>query len=437
MSRVESNTEGKLRAACERCRELKNRCTRTGDVDSRCDRCERLDIDCVYATNARMGRPRCHRPTIERSGPSRSGAGVGERPPKSRRSSSFQSSGRSVHLDQADSSSEAGSATLHPMLDILDSSLIPEVMYKDIDIPMYQSDFSQHMNGSPTIENTTSAYRPAKCNVPVHGLHHQEEPESFAYPGYGLGMSQKGIGSTPSTSTSTSTGADELLRLQCRLFNLMSITNEATLREPPAVDEILVACKDLLEIIQANLTNQTQGHLSETGGPFGFAGRPASQPPGESGPGDQRRQRNQQMANCVTVLQVLTCYGYALQLLEPSIETLATRTGDLGFVSLGAFSLASQPAISSYVAVHMVLSMIHQLRDSIHLLASGFKELTSGAQRAQSFQASPSDMMDNMPTATTSSIQMAIGMVSESEALLFQRLSCFAKHPYQFQEPGP
>lgn len=304
-------------------------------------------------------------------------------------------------------------------------------MYRDIsnsDMPLYQTDFNQPISGSPSVENTNQAYR-AKCDVTVQTLQHQEEPEAFPYADYSMGMPQKGLGSMAVT------GTDDLLRLQCRLYNLMSITNEATVREPPAVDEILVACKDLLEIIQANLA--AQGHLSEAGGPFTFAGRPASQPAGDPDHGDQRRHRNQQMANCVTVLQVLTCYGYALQLLEPSIDTLATRTGDLGFVSLGAFSLASQPAISSYVAVHMVLSMIHQLRDSIHLLASGYKELASAAQRTQSFQASPTDMMEGMQTTTTNSIQIAIGMVTESESILFERLSCFTKRPYQFHEHRP
>lgn len=293
-------------------------------------------------------------------------------------------------------------------------------MYKDLsgcDISLYQPDFNQSINESPPVENHNQAYPPAK--VPIQSLHHREEPEAFTYPDYNLEISQKGIDSI------TTAGADELLRLQCRLYNLMSITNEATLREPPAVDEILVACKDLLEIIQANLA--AQGHLPESGGSFAFSG---SQPAGEPSHGDQRRRRNQQMGNCVTVLQVLTCYGYALQLLEPSIDTLATRTGDLGFVSLGAFSLASQPAISSYVAVHMVLSMIHQLRDSIHLLASGYKELANASQGARPFQTSSTDMMEDMQTTTANSIQIAIGMVTESEAILFQRLSGFTKRPY-------
>jgi hypothetical protein len=61
--RQESNStrEPKLRAACNRCHDLKNRCVRTGGPDSRCYRCERLNIDCVYRTNSRTGRPRAHR----------------------------------------------------------------------------------------------------------------------------------------------------------------------------------------------------------------------------------------------------------------------------------------------------------------------------------------------------------------------------------------
>lgn len=61
--RSESVREGKLRAACDRCHDLKNRCVRIGGPDSRCDRCERLDIDCVYQESSRMGRPKRQRKT--------------------------------------------------------------------------------------------------------------------------------------------------------------------------------------------------------------------------------------------------------------------------------------------------------------------------------------------------------------------------------------
>ena len=66
MHRVESAREGRLRAACDRCHDLKNRCVRTGGGDSRCDRCERLDIDCVYRTASRIGRPRATTTTQRR-----------------------------------------------------------------------------------------------------------------------------------------------------------------------------------------------------------------------------------------------------------------------------------------------------------------------------------------------------------------------------------
>lgn len=61
--RPEPAREGKLRAACDRCHDLKNRCVRIGGPDSRCDRCERLDIDCVYQNSSRIGRPRRQRKT--------------------------------------------------------------------------------------------------------------------------------------------------------------------------------------------------------------------------------------------------------------------------------------------------------------------------------------------------------------------------------------
>lgn len=61
--RPEPNQEGRLRAACDRCHDLKNRCVRIGGPDSRCERCERLDIDCVYQNSSRIGRPRRQRKT--------------------------------------------------------------------------------------------------------------------------------------------------------------------------------------------------------------------------------------------------------------------------------------------------------------------------------------------------------------------------------------
>lgn len=58
MHRHKTTQQGKLRGACDRCHELKNRCVRTGGPESRCDRCDRLNSDCVYRNTSRIGRPK-------------------------------------------------------------------------------------------------------------------------------------------------------------------------------------------------------------------------------------------------------------------------------------------------------------------------------------------------------------------------------------------
>lgn len=58
MRRLQPANEAKLRSACDRCHDMKNRCTRSGGIESRCDRCERLDADCVYSKKSQVGRPR-------------------------------------------------------------------------------------------------------------------------------------------------------------------------------------------------------------------------------------------------------------------------------------------------------------------------------------------------------------------------------------------
>lgn len=129
MIRVESISNGKLRAACDRCHELKNRCTRSGGPDSRCDRCERLDIDCVYQTSARMGRPRASRPAPDNSASSRSSGGEspGRHAAKRRAvQSEMQCTSKPVSVDYPDSGSGNSPGNIDPMLGLLDPALLPE-----------------------------------------------------------------------------------------------------------------------------------------------------------------------------------------------------------------------------------------------------------------------------------------------------------------------
>lgn len=136
------------------------------------------------------------------------------------------------------------------------------------------------------------------------------------------------------------------------------------------------------------------------------------------------------------LLQVITCYGYVLELLKPTVEALASPSGGIGIVSLGDFSLASQPAMSSYVAMHVVHSLIHQLRDSIHLLVSTCNDFVNEHPKSSppptvAMDDQPEDMTGASPQTarTATSIQIAIDMMAEKETMLDERLSDFIKSP--------
>lgn len=63
---AQQSPDTRLRSSCDRCHELKNRCARMGGPDSRCERCDRLDIDCVYSSGVRMGRPPGQKPNANK-----------------------------------------------------------------------------------------------------------------------------------------------------------------------------------------------------------------------------------------------------------------------------------------------------------------------------------------------------------------------------------
>lgn len=135
--RIESNGEGKLRAACDRCHELNNRCTRTSGSESRCDRCERLDIDCVYNTSARIGRPKLSRPVPNRSASGSGSSDTHARHTLKRRAVQSGQLGTAKlvpldhvdHVDHVDQSTGGSPKNLEPMPGFLDAVLLPEGMY--------------------------------------------------------------------------------------------------------------------------------------------------------------------------------------------------------------------------------------------------------------------------------------------------------------------
>ncbi|KAJ6088624.1 hypothetical protein N7486_009885 [Penicillium sp. IBT 16267x] len=211
-----------------------------------------------------------------------------------------------------------------------------------------------------------------------------------------MGMSEK--------APSVKTGMDELLRLQCHLSKLLAGASESVTPHQPALDEVMMACKDLLELLP--------GRQSDCSG-LSTPGRPQGNP--------CHATLDPLRINYIAVLQVATSYAYALQLLDLAVDNLKTRAGNLALVSLGIFNLASQPAMSTSVGAYMISSMVHQLRDAIGLLTpehngrpSQYVTSTGGAQLA----------------TTTNSLQAAVSMVHEMETSLLEKLSQVMNSPY-------
>lgn len=261
--RVESNGEGKLRAACDRCHELKNRCTRTGGSESRCDRCERLDIDCVYNTSAQMGRPRVSRPAHNTTS-----TGTGDRHAKHTAKRRAVRSGQQrttntnltpvEHVDHVDPASSEPPEYPEPVIGLLDPSILPQGTYarnepalgdwqvaqakpwsaipgENVDwyLQLYSSDFTNPPNDDATVGHAQS-YNPVDPR-------HRHKGGVSDHPDSAMGMSEK--------ATPVKIGMDELLQLQCHLNALLTGASESATPHQPALDEVLVACKDLLELL--------------------------------------------------------------------------------------------------------------------------------------------------------------------------------------------
>ncbi|CAG8887908.1 unnamed protein product [Penicillium egyptiacum] len=390
MMRVESNGEGKLRAACDRCHELKNRCTRTGGLDSRCDRCERLDIDCVYNTSARMGRPR-----VSRLSDKSASSGSGSRDSHARRTGKR----RAVECEQ-----------LHPAnqvpVDHVDTAFgVIAGDHLNWDLQLYSSGFAQPHNEDPTGGHAHQACHQA-CHQ-AESLRHLYKIGACNFSDSGLGMSEN--------SVPVKTGGNELLRLQCHLSNLVTGASESTTGHQPVLDEVMTACKDLLEMLS--------DRRLDCGGPGPFA----SAWHFEGGPcGDQRGPVDPPRINYIAVLQVATSYAYALQLLDLAADNLKTRAGSLALVGIGVFNLTSQPAMSTSAGAYMISNMIQELRYAISLLKPEHEGLAASTRRLPP-HASPTS--GSQAGTMTNSIQAAVDMVSEVETSLLEKLSRVMNDP--------
>lgn len=171
MRRLPMANDAKLRSACDRCHDMKNRCTRSGGIESRCDRCERLDADCVYSKKSQVGRPRTRKQDATSAG--------GERTSRSR-SPGTPTSSRLVPLEDVrlettptdgtlqfdfDNSASSSSASSHAAAHF-------NQHFWDVDLSVNQTEATQchGMNGTPVF------LPPSVSQVKNHWLissHHQ------------------------------------------------------------------------------------------------------------------------------------------------------------------------------------------------------------------------------------------------------------------------
>ncbi|KAE8163275.1 hypothetical protein BDV40DRAFT_311847 [Aspergillus tamarii] len=427
----------KLRAACDRCHELKNRCTRTGGPQRRCDRCERLDIDCVYNITARMGRPRVSRPASE----NQKGA-----------LSDSHSHARHSKRRAVQPGNQRGATTVPPPVDHVDPACATAAAAAAAHDrsgcagPRCGSESGPGPGGHGNLEPVSGLLHPLllsevipgdnlNWDLGIHGLayqacHQVESPrhQSKAVSDFsdsGLKTSEQGT-----APTARITDADELLRLQSHLSNLLTCASRSPTAHQPALDKVLIACKELLELLPVPDYRPDSGYSTannsetKTGAPFASASVNVGHPDrchgiGEptqigGGPFDPPR------TTYITVLQVATLYAYALQLLDLAVDNLKTRDGNLALISLGTSNLASQPAMSTSVGAYMVSSMVHQLRDAVNHLMPGYQHQKRSPPPHVS--STPSGLKTRA-AAANNSIQAAVNMVSEKEAALLEKSS--------------
>jgi hypothetical protein len=293
---------------------------------------------------------------------------------------------------------------------------------QEADLLDWGLDFSPHVQVDMANNASDETMFPDPCANESGTL---PESEAFSF------LDSDDMGSGP-TAQEIGTTTDRLLQLQIQLHHLSMATDQETTMNQPAAEEVLEATKNFLEILQASLADQSclavpkLALASTTNAPSGCDDlKPAAM-------------------SYITVLQVLTCYSYVLHVLDPVVSALtiqkaesAVRTAEscrafssAGFknssqttLSIGFFNLASQPAMNADVVLHIILRMIQQLRISIHLLASGHRELAGEISDRVGIGSTAVDTTRKLQSTPISiSSQPIVRLISTREEPLVEKL---------------
>ena len=260
------------------------------------------------------------------------------------------------------------------------------------------------------------------------------------------GMSFEGPGTSNATQKEpTATLISRLYHLQgqlCRL--LMSGDGQPGFEY---VQEGLEASKSFLDLLQVG-SESRDNHLpplvihprsqrTDPSQPTPPESCQGSSSASENGPSSEE-QSNSPPTDYIVLQQSLTCYLYVLLLLERVVGVLTKRTG-FGDVNvsisqesstalhLGLFSLASQPALSNEVVMHLILRLVQHLQRIIRMLASRCKEISDNSDEISTSRSSDLKSPGNAMTPPVSLGVVLHGMsdliVKRENALIARLLS--------------
>ncbi|KAH8651292.1 hypothetical protein BX600DRAFT_473337 [Xylariales sp. PMI_506] len=429
--RSEPVREVKLRAACDRCHDLKNRCVRAGGLESRCERCERLDIDCVYRNSSSMGRPR--RQKRPAAVPARhSSQDTRPRMMHDKTPETAVTDGGAHELDESHMEADtipSGSTTLNDLpwdtTSLLMSPEGPRLVEQ-----YWGADFCHYNN----IHDPLFQFQEA--NQPPHMVQQSGLSENH-------GLCSKGPASSdPNRKEPTATLISRLFQLQGHLCRLLLAGDGQPGFE--YVQEGLEASKSFLDILQAGIASQDglPMHPAVSPGdreanasvPVPLESSEISNATSENDTFIEPRQEASPMSYIV-VQQALTCYLYVLLLLDRVVGLLTSRAGgrdahvsvshESPALHLGVFSLASQPALNNEIVLHLILRLVQHLQAIIRMLASKCKELADELDETSTNGNSESESSEKqkpLPASLAAVLHGMSDLVIRRERLLVERL---------------
>lgn len=379
----------KQRAACNRCHELKSRCTQSNIEPGTCDRCQRLGIPCAYSVKSPLGRPKSA--TMRRANADGSQTG-------SRRNSENRigTASKVATLDALDDASN-DNLTIALLSDDDFASLSSEWHINpssDMDFQT-SNDFTKfaigQLNDGSNIEwksrnlgygadaTYTSPSLDSMLDLPspnFEGDHFdilnqlfddREPPGSTHNHNQVLGGTATAMDVTPSAmdlckspKTATEASSSELSTVK-RLLNLqLQLQSISTsYKSSGGLAEVLRAVRTLTKIF-TDVATQRRGSASRNG---------LSALGADDG---------------LVILHALTCYMYLLHMFEPMVLSPERQCRDLAnsnvltpALSLGNFSLASQPELNLQVTLNLIHLMLRGLHNSVQSLKLEKSQLSS------------------------------------------------------------